>query len=70
MDAEKAQIRRMEVWDAGYDVEDMDAVLTKFDNVIGLSRLREVHLNNSLNDRGSRKDRHQASNSTAAGIPI
>ena len=46
------------VWDAGYDVEDMDAVLTKFDNVIGLSRLRAVHLNNSLNDRGSRKDRH------------
>ena len=46
------------VWDAGYDVEDMDAVLTEFDAAIGLSDLRAVHLNNSLNDRGSRKDRH------------
>ena len=46
------------VWDAGYDVEDMDAVLSRFDAVIGLPRLRAVHLNNSLNDRGSRKDRH------------
>lgn len=46
------------VWDAGYDVEDMDAVLMKFDAAIGLSDLRAVHLNNSLNDRGSRKDRH------------
>ncbi|MBQ3276652.1 MAG: deoxyribonuclease IV [Oscillospiraceae bacterium] len=46
------------VWDGGYDVEDMDSVLTEFDAVIGLSRLRAMHLNNSLNDRGSRKDRH------------
>ena len=46
------------VWDAGYDVEDMDALLTEFDRVVGLSRLRAVHLNNSLNDRGARKDRH------------
>ena len=46
------------VWDAGYDVEDMDKVLTEFDRVVGLPRLRAVHLNNSLNDRGSRKDRH------------
>jgi len=46
------------IWDAGYDVEDMDTVLTEFDKVIGLSRLRAVHLNNSLHGRGSRKDRH------------
>ena len=47
------------IWDAGYDIEsDPDAVLTQFDRVIGLERLRAVHLNNSLNLCGSRKDRH------------
>ena len=47
------------IWDAGYDiVDDLDGVLTEFDRVIGLERLKAVHLNNSLNDRGSHKDRH------------
>lgn len=47
------------IWDGGYDVvNDLDGVLTEFDNVIGLVRLKAVHLNNSLNDRGSHKDRH------------
>lgn len=47
------------VWDAGYDiVGDLDGVLSEFDRVIGLERLKAVHLNNSLNDRGSHKDRH------------
>ena len=47
------------VWDAGYDiVHDLDGVLTEFDRVIGLDRLRAVHLNNSKNPIGSRKDRH------------
>ena len=47
------------VWDAGYDlVNDLDGVLTEFDRLIGLSRLKALHLNNSLNDRGSHKDRH------------
>lgn len=47
------------IWDAGYDiVDDLDGVLTEFDRVIGLNRLKAVHLNNSLNDRGSHKDRH------------
>ena len=47
------------IWDAGYDiVSDPDAVLTEFDRVIGLDRLKAVHLNNSLNVLGSRKDRH------------
>ena len=46
------------IWDAGYDAEDPDGVLTEFDRVIGLEKLRAVHLNNSLNPRGSRKDRH------------
>jgi len=47
------------VWDAGYDLEnDLDGVLTEFDRLVGLSKLRSIHLNNSLNARGSRKDRH------------
>ena len=47
------------VWDAGYDiVGDLDGVLTEFDRVVGLGRLRAVHLNNSKNPLGSHKDRH------------
>lgn len=47
------------VWDGGYDIAgDLDGVLTEFDRVIGLSRLKAVHLNDSLNPRGARKDRH------------
>ena len=48
------------VWDAGYDIaNDLDAVLTEFDKVIGLDRLKAVHLNDSLNECGSMKDRHE-----------
>ena len=47
------------VWDGGYDVvNDLDGVLTEFDRVVGLDRLKAVHLNNSRNARGSHKDRH------------
>ena len=47
------------VSDAGYDIAgDLDGVLTAFDRVIGLSRLRAVHINDSLNPLGARKDRH------------
>ena len=47
------------VWDGGYDiVSDLDGVLTEFDNVIGLERLKAVHLNDSMNGLGSHKDRH------------
>ena len=47
------------VWDAGYDiVGDLDGVLAEFDRVVGLERLRAVHLNNSKNPLGSRRDRH------------
>lgn len=47
------------VWDAGYDiVGDLDGVLAEFDRVIGLERLRAVHINDSMNPRGARKDRH------------
>lgn len=47
------------VWDASYDiVGDLDGVLEEFDRVIGLDRLHAIHLNDSMNARGSHKDRH------------
>ena len=47
-------------WDAGYDlVRDLDGVLHLFDDMIGLGRLKAVHFNDSKNDRGSHKDRHE-----------
>ncbi|MBE5976968.1 MAG: deoxyribonuclease IV [Paenibacillaceae bacterium] len=49
------------VWDAGYDIAgDLDGVLNEFDRIIGLSRLKAIHLNDSLNPLGSHKDRHAA----------
>ena len=48
------------VWDGGYDiVNDLDHVLEDFDRVIGLDRLKAVHLNDSMNPCGAHKDRHQ-----------
>lgn len=47
------------VSDAGYDIAgDIDGVLTEFDRVIGLSRLKAVHINDSMNPVGAHKDRH------------
>lgn len=47
------------VFDGGYDlVHDLDGVLEQFDKLIGLERLKAVHLNDSLNICGSHKDRH------------
>ena len=47
------------VHDAGYDiVEHLDDVLDEFDQIIGLQRLKAIHLNDSLNPMGSHKDRH------------
>ena len=49
------------VWDGGYDiVGDLDGVLREFDQVIGLDRLRAIHLNDSMNPLGAHKDRHAA----------
>ncbi len=45
--------------DAGYDVHDIDNILKKFDDIIGLDRLLVVHLNDSKNARGAHKDRHE-----------
>ena len=47
------------VWDGGYDiVNDLDGVFAEFDRVIGLDRLKAIHLNDSMNGLGSHKDRH------------
>lgn len=47
------------VFDGGYDiVNDLDGVLEQFDKIIGLDRLKAIHLNDSLNVLGSHKDRH------------
>ncbi|GLB30861.1 putative endonuclease 4 [Lacrimispora amygdalina] len=49
------------IWDAGYDIAgDLDGVLHEFDRIIGLSKLKAIHLNDSLNPLGSHKDRHAA----------
>lgn len=48
------------VYDAGYDiVNDLDGVLEKFDEVIGLDRLKAIHINDSKNPFESHKDRHE-----------
>lgn len=47
------------VWDGGYDIRDhLDEVLAEFDRIIGLTRLKAIHLNDSQNGLGSHKDRH------------
>lgn len=47
------------VWDAGYDIAGhLDEVLEEFDQIIGLERLKAIHLNDSLNPLGAHKDRH------------
>lgn len=47
------------VWDGGYDiVNDLEGVIGKFDQIIGLEKLKAIHLNDSLNPLGAHKDRH------------
>ncbi len=49
------------VWDGGYNiVDDLDGVLAQFDAVVGLARLKAIHLNDSLNAFTAHKDRHAA----------
>ena len=57
------------VYDAGYDiVNDLDGVLAEFDRVIGLDRLRALHLNDSKNLYASHKDRHECIGSGSLGL--
>ena len=47
------------VWDGGYDIMgNLDGVLAEFDRVIGVGRLKAIHLNDSMNPLGAHKDRH------------
>ena len=47
------------VWDGGYDiVNQLDDIIYKFDSIIGLSKLKAIHLNDSMNSLNSHKDRH------------
>ena len=48
------------VWDGGYDiVNDLDGVLAEFDRVVGLGRLKAIHVNDSMNVLAAHKDRHE-----------
>lgn len=48
------------VWDGGYDIAGhLDEVLEEFDRVVGLDRLKAIHINDSMNPCGAHKDRHE-----------
>src|SRR5699024_109488 len=48
------------IHDSGYDiVKDFDGVLSEFDKIIGLDRIQVIHVNDSKNERGAQKDRHE-----------
>ena len=47
------------IYDGGYDiVNNLDGVLNEFDKIIGLDRLKAIHLNDSMHGKDSHKDRH------------
>ena len=57
------------VYDGGYDiVNDLDGVLREFDRVIGLNRLKALHLNDSKNPFASHKDRHECIGKGSLGL--
>ena len=59
------------VSDAGYDiVNDLDGVLAEFDRVIGLDRLKALHLNDSKNPCGAHKDRHEKLGQGCLGLEL
>ena len=45
--------------DNGFDIKDFDKILDEFDNVIGLNKLACIHINDSKNEKGMKKDRHE-----------
>jgi deoxyribonuclease-4 len=57
------------IYDAGYDIAgDLDGVLAEFDRVIGLDRLKAIHLNDSKNPYSSHKDRHETIGNGSLGL--
>ena len=58
------------VFDAGYQIADaLDDVLTQFDRIIGLERLKAIHLNDTKNPFASHKDRHEKIGEGYLGLP-
>ncbi len=57
------------VYDAGYDiVNNLDEVLDEFDGIVGIERLKAIHINDSMNPMGSHKDRHQKIGDGSIGL--
>ena len=57
------------VYDAGYDIaNDLDGVLAEFDRVVGLDRLKALHINDSKNPFASHKDRHECIGQGSLGV--
>ncbi len=57
------------VYDSGYDiVNDLDGVLAEFDRIVGLDRLKAIHLNDSKNPFQSHKDRHETIGNGSLGL--
>ena len=57
------------IYDAGYDiVNDLDGVLAEFDRVVGLERLKALHINDSKNPFASHKDRHECIGQGSLGV--
>ena len=57
------------VYDAGYDiVNNLDDVIEEFDRVIGLDRLKAIHINDSKNPFSSHKDRHEKIGEGSIGV--
>lgn len=46
------------LWDSGYDINNFDNILDNFNNIVGIDRLKCIHINDSKNVMGSHKDRH------------
>jgi len=59
------------VWDGGYDIGgSLDSILAEFDRIIGLDRLKALHLNDSMNPNGAHKDRHEKLGQGCIGTDI
>ena len=57
------------VYDAGYDiVSDLDGVLAEFDRIVGIDRLKALHINDSKNPFASHKDRHECIGQGSLGV--
>lgn len=57
------------IYDGGYDiVNDLDGVLCEFDRIVGLDRLKALHINDSKNPYGSHKDRHECIGGGSLGL--